>query len=247
MHGTHEPRSSSRTGAPATGLLGRLGRWCFDHRLAAVALWLVALVSIFGAVGAVGPSYKETFDVPNSGSARGFAVLKEHFPQLGAGGQSGTIVFRAQQGVDDPRVAVAMQELFALVDSGFPDDAGVAQHPGATVVSPYSAEGAGQIAREGPLAGQLAFAQVNLGVDVDRTEASLLGAAITEHAPVLDGLEVLPGGVALAKTTVPETEFIGLAFAVVVLILAFGSVLAMGLPLAVAVAGVGAGVGLTAL
>ncbi|MEY2464130.1 MAG: putative drug exporter of the superfamily, partial [Acidimicrobiaceae bacterium] len=105
----------------------------------------------------------------------------------------------------------------------------------------------GQIAREGPLAGQLAFAQVNLGVDVDRTEASLLGAAITEHAPVLDGLEVLPGGVALAKTTVPETEFIGLAFAVVVLILAFGSVLAMGLPLAVAVAGVGAGVGLTAL
>ena len=45
----------------------------------------------------------------------------------------------------------------------------------------------------------------------------------------------------------PETEFIGLAFAVVVLILAFGSVLAMGLPLAVALAGVGAGVGLTAL
>ncbi|HEV7721165.1 MAG TPA: MMPL family transporter, partial [Iamia sp.] len=52
---------------------------------------------------------------------------------------------------------------------------------------------------------------------------------------------------ALGEAAVPETEFIGLAFAVVVLILAFGSVLAMGLPLAVAVAGVGAGVGLTAL
>ena len=42
----------------------------------------------------------------------------------------------------------------------------------------------------------------------------------------------------------PQTEFIGLAFAVVVLILAFGSVLAMGLPLAVALGGVGAGIGL---
>ena len=42
----------------------------------------------------------------------------------------------------------------------------------------------------------------------------------------------------------PETEFIGLAFAIVVLILAFGSVLAMGLPIAVALGGVGAGMGL---
>ena len=42
----------------------------------------------------------------------------------------------------------------------------------------------------------------------------------------------------------PKTEFIGLAFAVIVLILAFGSVLAMGLPIAVALGGVGAGLGL---
>jgi RND superfamily putative drug exporter len=140
-----------------------------------------------------------------------------------------------------------MQDLFSLVDRGFPDEAGVPRHPGATVVSPYGAEGAGQVAREGPLADRLAYAQVNLADGVDRTEASEIGAAIAEHAPVVDGLEVLPGGMALGAFEVPETEFIGLAFAVVVLILAFGSVLAMGLPLAVAVAGVGAGVGLTAL
>ncbi|HSK96312.1 MAG TPA: MMPL family transporter, partial [Euzebyales bacterium] len=41
----------------------------------------------------------------------------------------------------------------------------------------------------------------------------------------------------------PETELIGVAFAVMVLILAFGSVLAMGLPIAVAAGGVGAGAG----
>ena len=55
---------------------------------------------------------------------------------------------------------------------------------------------------------------------------------------------MLPGGTALAVFEPPETEFIGLAFAIVVLILAFGSVLAMGLPIAVALGGVGAGMGL---
>jgi putative drug exporter of the RND superfamily len=108
--------------------------------------------------------------VPDSDSAAGFAVLEEHFPELGTGGQSGTIVFRADQGVDDPAVVAAMERLFATVDAGFPDETGRRQ-PGATVVSPYSAQGAGQIATTGPLAGQLAFAQVNLSADVDDTES----------------------------------------------------------------------------
>jgi len=248
MRVPHTPRSTTHTGAhPTGGLLARLGRWCFDHRFAAVGLWLAALVGVFAAVGAVGPAYEDAFDVPNADSAEGFAVLEEHFAHLGTGGQSGTIVFRADQGVDDLDVTVAMEELFTLVDGGFPDDAGVPAHPGATIVSPYTVDGGGQIARDGPLADQLAFAQVNLAGHVDRTEASVIGAAIAEHAPVIEGLQVLPGGMALGEFEAPKTEFIGLAFAVVVLILAFGSVLAMGLPLAVAVAGVGAGVGLTAL
>ena len=170
-------------------------------------------------------------------------MLEQYFAELGAGGASGTIVFRADQGVDDPAVIAGMEELFATVNAGFPDENGDPQHPGATVVSPYSEQGASQIARQGPLAGQLAYAQVNLAADVDLTESAALGEAISDHAPAIDGLEVLPGGTALAVFEPPETEFIGLAFAIVVLILAFGSVLAMGLPLAVALGGVGAGHG----
>ena len=174
-------------------------------------------------------------------------MLNEHFAHLGTGGQSGTIVFRAEQGIDDPTVVAAMQDLFQVVNAGFPDEHGVAQHPGGTVVSPYSAEGAGQIAVQGPLAGHLAYAQVNLAADIGMTEGSQIGAAIAEHAPTIDGLEVLAGGRAFAEVAIPKTELIGIAFAVVVLILAFGSVLAMGLPLAVALAGVGAGFGLIAV
>jgi RND superfamily putative drug exporter len=228
-------------------MLARVSGWCFDHRIAAVGLWLVGLVAVFGVAGTVGPAFSATSDVPDSDSADGFAVLEEHFPELGTGGKSGTIVFRAPQGVDDPEVTAAMGELFALVDAGFPDDGGVPEHPGATVVSPYTEQGRGQIARQGPLAGEVAYAQVNLAADVDDTESGRIGEAITEHAPAVEGLEVLAGGQYLTVVEPPETELIGVAFAVVVLILAFGSVLAMGLPIAVALGGVGVGIGSTVL
>jgi RND superfamily putative drug exporter len=237
-------------GARATGRLSRLARigaWCYDHRKAAVGTWLAVLIVLFGAAGAIGPAYDASTEIPDSESADGFDVLDRYFADLGAGGASGTIVFRADHGVDDPAVTAAMEELFATVNAGFPDDNGNPQHPGATVVSPYSEQGESQIARQGPLAGQLAYAQVNLAADVDLTESAALGEAISDHAPAIDGLEVLPGGTALSVFEPPATEFIGLAFAIVVLILAFGSVLAMGLPIAVALGGVGAGMGMVVI
>ncbi|MDH4276748.1 MAG: MMPL family transporter, partial [Acidimicrobiia bacterium] len=220
-------------------MITAVGRWCFDHRGRTVLGWFVALGVIFGAAAALGPAFGATSGVPDSDSADGVAVLDEYFPQLGAGGTSGTIVFRADQGVDDPEVTAAMETLFAQVNAGFPDASGQPEHPGATVLSPYSEQGQGQIAyqgdRAGRLAGRLAFASVNLAADVDDTEAGLIGEAIMENAPQLDGLEVLAGGQYLAVVEPPQTELIGVAFAIVVLILAFGSVLAMGLPIAVAV------------
>jgi RND superfamily putative drug exporter len=228
-------------GEGSTSPLIRVGGWCFDHPVAAITLWLMGLVAVFGGAGAAGPAFSATADVPDSDSADGFAVLGEHFAELGTGGRSGTIVFRADQGVDDPEVRAAMEELFALVDAGFPGEDGVPEHPGATVVSPYSERGAGQIAREGPLAGEVAYATVNLAAEVDDTESGRIGQAIVQHAPAVEGLEVAAGGQYLAEFQAPESELIGVAFAVVVLIVAFGSVLAMGLPIAVAAGGVGAG------
>jgi RND superfamily putative drug exporter len=227
-----------------TGLLARIGAWCYDHRKAAVGIWFAALIVIFAAAGAIGAAYDASPDVPASESADGFDVLERYFPELGAGGASGTIVFRADQGVDDPAVTAGMEDLFATVNAGFPDEDGIPQHPGATVISPYAEQGQSQIASQGPLAGKLAYAQVNLTADVGLTESAALGEAISKGTPALDGLEVFPGGQALAPFEPPKTEFIGLAFAVIVLILAFGSVLAMGLPIAVALGGVGAGLGL---
>ena len=237
-HPTTPPRSSPSS---APSLLGRVGGWCFDHGRAAVALWLTVLVATFVAAGVSGAAFGSSSDVPGSDSAAGIAVLEEHFPALGAGGQSGTIVFRADQGVEHPEVVAAMEALFATVEAGFPDAGGLPRQRGATVVSPYSPQGAGQIAVTGPMAGRLAFAQVNLSADVDDVQSGRIGDLIAEHAPELDGLQVLAGGQYLATVEPPKAELIGLAFAVVVLLLALGSVVAMGLPIAVALGGVAAG------
>ena len=63
----------------------------------------------------------------------------------------------------------------------------------------------------------------------------------------VDGLQIEIGGQALGEFEPPESELIGIAFAIVVLILAFGSVLAMGLPIGVALFGVGIGAGIITL
>jgi putative drug exporter of the RND superfamily len=241
------PTTPSPTPPSGAMLLGRIGGWCFDHGGRAVGAWLAGLVLVFVAAGVAGTAFTSTSDLPGSDSAAGSAALEEHFPELGAGGQSGTIVFRADQGVDDPEVVAAMEDLFEVVAAGFPDAAGVPRQLGATVVSPYSSTGAGQIAEAGPLAGRLAFAQVNLAADVDTVESGRIGELIAEHAPEVAGLEVFAGGQHLATLEPPAAELIGLAFAVVVLVLAFGSVLAMGLPIAVALGGVGAGIATMAL
>ena len=80
------------------------------------------------------------------------------------------------------------------------------------------------------------------GIDVDEFESGDIGTELAELRPVVDGLQVEIGGGALAAFEPPESELVGLAFAILILTVAFGSVLAMGLPIGVAAAVDGAAV-----
>jgi len=218
-------------------MLTRVGTWSFTNRGKVIGLWVVLLAVIFAWGGAIGSSFNDGRALPESGSARGFDVLAREFGGLGAG-LTGSIVFRAGDrfdGIDDPAVRSTMQELFAEVGDV----------PGVQVSSPY-AEGpqaAGQINADRTVA----FANVSLATDIDQTEAGKVGEQIIGLVPEVDGLQIEVGGQSLAVFKPPSSELVGLAFAIVVLILAFGSVLAMGLPIAVALGGVGAGMGLVIL
>jgi len=208
-----------------------LGRWCFRNRGKVALLWVAALI-VGGAVsGLIGTAYSTEFALPDVESRRGFDILDEHFADSNAGSEGGTIVFRAEQGVDDPEVAETMSAFF--------DEVG--QIEGVTLVSPYSEEGAQQIAAQGPEAGKIAYAQIGLSREITLEEAAVVSSQIRRAMPEIPGVQIEIGGQLLAEFEVPSSELLGLAFAIIVLILAFGSVLAMGLPIGIALAGIGVG------
>jgi RND superfamily putative drug exporter len=211
-----------------------LARWCFRHHWTVIGLWIIAFVGMNVLGGIVGAANESEFESPQSESTQGFATVQEYFPEFGGSGFGGSIVFQTDEGVRSPEIETAMTDLFDEVD----------QIDGVNVISPYSEFGANQISDDGTIA----FARVELANTVDQTESAEIGADIRRDAPEIEGLRIEVGGAPLGEFEPPESELIGLAFAIVVLILSFGSVLAMGLPIGVAIAGVGTGgFGLTTL
>ncbi|HEX9994330.1 MAG TPA: MMPL family transporter [Acidimicrobiales bacterium] len=211
-------------------MFARLGRWCYRRRRTVVLLWLAAVVVGGGLLGAIGSESRSEFTLPDVESRRGLDILDEEFGGQGAG-QTGSLVFLAQQGVDDPQVRSVMEDVFATVED----------LPGVRVTSPYTERGAQQIARQGELAGRLAYAEIEMPAETTVEEAAEVSEAIQAAMPDIDGVQVELGGAIFAEFAAPSSEALGLGFAMVILIFAFGSVLAMGLPVGVALAGIGVG------
>ncbi|CAN5274289.1 MMPL family transporter [soil metagenome] len=212
-------------------MFARLGKSCHDRRKRVLGLWILALILGGVASGAVGSSFREDFKLPDIESKEGFDILDERFGGQGTG-QVGTIVVKADQGVDDPPVRAALEALFAEVATI--EDV-------TRVESPYERENSQQIASDGPDAGKIAFANVELPDDIGFERATEIGKEIAAAASAVDGVQIELGGYIFAEFVEPSSEIIGLAFAVVILILAFGSVLAMGLPVGIALFGIGIG------
>lgn len=234
-------------------MFASLARWCYQNSWKVIVLWIVILAAIFGSMGAVGgPAFDNSFSVPDSESADGFDILTDEFGGLGAGA-NGSIVFETPLGVENPDVQAAMTEYFDQLQS---ETAPGAVLEGITIRSPYLPTPDGspnpQIAQSGPRAGEIAYAQLSIAESVDQVEAGEAGIHIREVADEL-GLETVIGGdieiggAILAEFEPPESELLGLSFAVIVLIVAMGSVVAMGTTIGVAVLGVAGGFGLMAL
>jgi RND superfamily putative drug exporter len=210
-----------------------LARWCYRHRVVVLLIWLAALGMVFGLQRAFGNAYSDEFSLPGAESTQAFNLIKAYLPEQSR--DSGTIVWHTSQGtVEDSTVKARIQPLLE----------GVAAAPSvAAVASPYGAEGAAQISKDG----KTAYATVTLtGKSRTVPKADILHLIDLTKAASSAGLQVDIGGDAIdgaTEVSLSSSAAIGLGAAALIILLAFGSFFGMLLPLITA----GFALGLTLL
>lgn len=199
-----------------------------------VAAWVVVLAAGGVLSGAVGNHFHSEIDLPDVESRHGMDILRSSFGGLGAG-SAGMIVFQTDGEFTDAQKA----ELQSFLD-------GVARIEHTAVRSPFTPMGAAQISEKGHH-GTVAYADLEVPKQLAMTAVREYANRVESIAPRVDGVRIEFGGRLFQGFEPPNSELFGVAFAIVILIVAFGSVLAMGLPIGVALAGIGIGSALLAL
>jgi putative drug exporter of the RND superfamily len=214
-------------------MITRIARMSYRRRRAVVVLWIGILVAISGLSTAFGGTFRDVFELPGSESQEAFDLLEEHGVDAYTG-ESGQVVFTADD-VTAPEVRRGMEALFAELDAALEDS---------EIVSPYDAGAGHQISDDG----RIAYGAVNLadrGTDEYEEDAETARSLI--DAAAVPGTQIELGGDVFIEEAEFSSEAIGLIAAIVILLIAFGSLLAMGLPLLTALFGIGTGVALVTL
>src|SRR5215213_5486494 len=206
-----------------------LAEFCYRRRRYVVGGWILFLVGLFAISSAVGGEYRTEFELPDSESAQAIDLLEARGVTERTG-FPGQIVVRAEQGVDDAAVRQTMEGFFAQVQEAL---------EGELITSPYDPQYAYQISQDG----KIAYAELNLS---DRENEQYLEDAKAVralwHQLVLpEGMQVELGSDLFAEEQEFSSELIGIGAAVIILLVAFGSLLAMGLPILTALFGIGCG------
>jgi RND superfamily putative drug exporter len=206
-----------------SAFLYRLGRTSARHPFRVLGIWLVAAIAVVALQGSVGGHFDDSARVPGVESQHAADVLDARFPSQG--GLSARIVLHADDGrLDDADHAPTVGQARAELAAG----TGVAG-----VSDPFAAESAAVSAD-----GQTAYLDVTYALD-KLTSTPLDDALAVTHEVRASGVEVeLTGALALLAQDDPSSELIGIGVAIIVLLVAFGSVVAMGLPIVTALLGI---------
>ena len=229
-----DPRSTTTSDGRSLTGLGRLGARCYDHRRLVLVLWIVALIGITVLSQVVGTTFKNKFSSGNTPSQQAADILQAKFPHQA--GDTAQVVFHTATPITQNQAAidgvVSSIEGLPYVQS---------------VTSPFSPEGAHQIAPQG----DIAFARIQFTTDsADIPTSAVKKIITTAQGGAHPGLQVELGGNAISQASSAgpgPSEGIGILAAIIIMLLAFGSVVAMGLPLITALLGLGVGVGLLEL
>ena len=213
--------------------LVRLAAWCYGHRRVVLAAWLVAVAALIGIAVGLGSSFSDNYASPALPAQQAQNLLTEKFPaQAGA---TVDVVLQSAQ----PLTSAGNASVIAGLVSAEQRLAHVA-----AVASPLAASAHDQLAANG----KTGFAVVTFDTTDALVPASATRGVInTALRFARPGLKVAVGGTPADNvvTAAPgSSEGIGITAAVIIMLLAFGSVVAMGLPLLIALTGVGMGFGI---
>jgi RND superfamily putative drug exporter len=214
---------------PRRGLAG-LGRWCAAHPWPVIVAWFVALAVATIGHTVLGGAYTDDFTLADSPAQTGADLLAAHQPSVG--GMAGQLVFS----VDHRTLVEDRNEIEAAIRN-------VSDLPHVlSVTDPFAT---GTVSTSG----RVAYATVHFDENPVTLGASYVRTVnLATNLPRIAGVEVDYGGL-LGQADRPAaadrtSEIIGVAVAILVLLLGFGSVLGAGLPIVSAVLGVVTGLGL---
>ncbi|MGW1495451.1 MMPL family transporter [Streptomyces sp. NPDC002402] len=194
-----------------------------------IATWAVALLLVLPLAATAGGSFVDDLVAPGSQSEEAMELLEERFPE--ASGGSAMAVFAAPEGERLERHRPAVEAAVARI-------AGV-EHV-ASAAGPFTA---GTLSPDG----RIGFARITFDVpamEVDPKEIEALTDAIEPARG--DGIVVELGGDAVfinAETETSGAEAAGLLTGLVILVVAFGTILAALVPIVLALVAVAAGLG----
>jgi putative drug exporter of the RND superfamily len=200
-----------------------------------IIAWVIILGGLLAAKNAFGGEYVNNYNVSGSDSANGLNVLNSTFPQQG--GYGGQIVFHARSGKVSAQQSAVNQSVSNV--SKLPDVI--------KAVSPFASSNTGTVSKDGTIA----YASVGWNVNPNSLDTSYLDKLNNAVAPATKaGLQVAYGagaGEIGQKTSDTKSEIIGLACALVLLLLMFWSLVAAAIPLVSAIFSVLTGLALLAL
>ncbi|WP_210592400.1 MMPL family transporter [Streptomyces sp. GESEQ-35] len=216
-------------------LLHRLGHSAYRHRKLVLGVWLFVLAALITCVSVFGGKLDDRFSVPGTESQRALDSLSKTLPE--ASGASAQIVFTAPEGhriTDAPYTAAIAR---ALAEAKKAPQVG-------DVLDPRTS---GAVSADRTTA----IVQVQYPVQVAEVRTSSVDAIEdAARGAEKDGLRTSVGGSVFGSkgVHVGPSEIIGVAVALLVLVVTFGSLLAAGMALLPALIGVAVGLaGLLAL
>ena len=203
-------------------MLRRLASFAVRHkRLMVFGIWLPLTVLIAVGSSTVGSNFRTEMAMPTSEARQAEEMLASI--QSGDAGINGQIVIKTDKTVMDESVKKEFTTALNLI----------AKIPEVTVKSPY--ESPAQINQKKTIA----FAEISVPrtyTMVEMQEVADKVIAASQNV-VKTGITIEFGGRIFETFEMPESEVLGLLAAVIILVIAFGSIIAMGLPIGVALLG----------